>query len=222
MQKPGSSVSSKYTDSLTAAEIDFKAPDTLYIINEDRFKYPETAQLAAYNKTFDLMDAVNDSWIAAKEPIVKALDNITPTLETLNEFQDSTLISKYHAYNQVFQEKANMKSFEEAYDLMAKKDTSMSDEKREHELKKVTKKWKDKAAELMAMEESMIEQNAKWAYAAFSFNSALESHKRQVGPIRGLATYAKIFAQIALISFMFAILAFIVSPIMKKWMQGIK
>ena len=52
----------------------------------------------------------------------------------------------------------------------------------------------------MAMEESMIEQNAKWANAAFSFNSALESHKRQVGPIRGLATYAKIFAQIALIS----------------------
>ena len=213
---------SKYTDSLTAAEIDFKAPDTLYIINEDRFKYPEMAQLAAYNKTFDLMDSVNDSWIAAKGPIVEASNKITPTLETLNEFQDSTLISKYHAYNQVFQEKANMKSFEEAYDLMAKKDTSMSDEKREHELKKVTKKWKDKAAELIAMEESMIEQNAKWAYAAFSFNSALESHKRQVGPIRGLATYAKIFAQIALISFMFAILAFIVSPIMKKWMQGIK
>ncbi len=68
----------------------------------------------------------------------------------------------------------------------------------------------------------MIKENPEWAKAAFQFNSALENHKRQVAPIRGLATYAKIFAQIALISFMFAILAFIVSPIMKKWMQGIK
>ncbi len=213
---------SNYTDSLTAAKIAFKAPDTLYIINKDRFKYPETAQLVTYNNTFDLMDAVNESWVAAKGPIVKALDKITPTLATLNEFQDSTLISKYHAYNRKFQEKSNMRSFEEAYDLMAKKDTSMSEEKREHELKKVTKKWKDKAGLLIAMETNMLADNAKWANAAFSFNSALESHKRQVAPIRGLATYAKIFAQIALISFMFAILAFIVSPLMRKWMQGIK
>jgi dipeptide/tripeptide permease len=83
-------------------------------------------------------------------------------------------------------------------------------------------KWKSKADKLIAMETKMLSENPEWANAAFSFNSALESHKRQVAPIRGLATYAKIFAQIALISFMFAILAFIVSPVMKRWMQGIK
>jgi hypothetical protein len=153
---------------------------------------------------------------------VEASNKLTPTLITLNSFENRKLILGYHRYNQVFQEKSNMRSFEEAYDLMAKKDTSMSEEKREHELKKVTKKWKDKAVLLIDMETNMLADNPEWANAAFSFNSALESHKRQVGPIRGLATYAKIFAQIALISFMFAILAFLVSPIMKRWMQGIK
>ena len=213
---------SKYTDSLTSAEIAFKATDTLYTANNNRFKYPETAQLAAYNKTFDLMDSVNESWIAAKGQIVEASNKITPTLVTLNSFEDITLIAKYHAYNQVFQEKANMPSFEEAYDLLSEKDTMLTGEKRKHELQKVTQKWKSKAEELIALETAMIKENPEWAEAAFQFNSALENHKRQVAPIRGLATYAKIFAQIALISFMFAILAFIVSPVMKRWMQGIK
>ena len=185
-------------------------------------KYPETAQLDSYNNTFDLMDAVNESWIAAKGPIVEALDKITPALAILNNFGDRKLILKYHAYNQVFQEKANMSSFEEAYDLLTEKDTMLTVDERKHELEKITPKWKSKAQKLIALETSMMKENAEWAEAAFQFNSTLESHKRQVSPIRGLATYAKIFAQIALISFMFAILAFLVSPIMKRWMQGIK
>ena len=137
-------------------------------------------------------------------------------------FTERNLILDYHRYNQVFQEKANMPSFEEAYDLLSGKDTTLTVEERKHELEKITPKWKLKAEKLIALETSMVKENAEWAEAAFEFNSALENHKRQVAPIRGLATYAKIFAQIALISFMFAILAFIVSPIMRKWMQGIK
>jgi len=213
---------SKYTDSLSSAEITFKASDTLFTINEAKVKYPETAQLNSYNQTFNLMDSVNESWVAAKGPIVEASDKITPTLTTLNSFTERNLILDYHRYNQVFQEKANMPSFEEAYDLLSGKDTTLTVEERKHELEKITPKWKLKAEKLIALETSMVKENAEWAEAAFEFNSALENHKRQVAPIRGLATYAKIFAQIALISFMFAILAFIVSPIMRKWMQGIK
>jgi len=213
---------SKYTDSLTAAKIDFKLSDTIFSVNESRVKYPEASQLVTYNNTFDLMDAVNESWVAAKAPIVEASSKITPALNTLISFNDRELILGYHSYNQVFQEKVNMRSFEEAYDLMIGKDSTMTDKKREHELSKVTLKWKSKAEKLIAMETKMIAENPEWAHAAFDFNSALEDHRRQVAPIRGLATYAKIFAQIALISFMFAILAFLVSPIMKRWMQGIK
>ena len=67
------------------------------------------------------MDSVNESWIAAKGPIVEASDKITPTLTKLNSFAERNLILDYHRYNQVFQEKANMPSFEEAYDLLSGK-----------------------------------------------------------------------------------------------------
>ena len=67
----------------------------------------------------------------------------------------------------------------------------------------------------------MANTNSAWSSAVFDFSNKFEANKRLVSPVSGLAVYAKVFAQIALISFFFAVLAFILTPVIRNWMGDI-
>ena len=96
-----------------------------------------------------------------------------------------------------------------------------SQEDFEKKIKKVSPKWKINAENLISLENNMRNTDKAWAEAVFSFSNKFEANKRLVSPVSGLAVYAKVFAQIGLISFFFALLAFGLSPMIKNWMGDI-
>ena len=109
-----------------------------------------------------------------------------------------------------------------AYDNLKKQEAgTLTGEAFEKAMFDVTKVWKDKAAERLKAEKEIIAKNPAWADTVMKFQATLEENKQQAKPIFGLSLYSKIFSQIALISFIVALLTLLVSPIINRWMHGV-
>ena len=64
--------------------------------------------------------------------------------------------------------------------------------------------------------------NAAWADNAMGFADKYSEFKESVGKVKGLSNYVKVFAQITFFALAFAVIALLLSPILKRWMHGIK
>jgi len=191
--------------------------DTTFQLLEEKVTYPSEASLTEYMATLESMKSINAVWSSASDKIQNQGADLNSSLKSLEKWNSRDLKMAYVIYKKVFNEKSNRSSFEEAYDLLI----DPSQEDFEKKMKKVSPKWKSKAEDLIALENSMRAKNSEWAESVFRFTNKFETNKRLVSPISGLAVYAKVFSQIALISFFFALLAFLLTPIIKKWMGDV-
>jgi POT family proton-dependent oligopeptide transporter len=191
--------------------------DTIFTRLPEKIAYPKPESLTNYFSALGSMKNISDVWSQASDRITSEGKELTSSLSKLGSFDSPKLKSKYIKYKKVFLEKSNRSSFEEAYDLLV----DPSQEDFEKKIKKVSPKWKINAENLISLENNMRNTDKAWAEAVFSFSNKFEANKRLVSPVSGLAVYAKVFAQIGLISFFFALLAFGLSPMIKNWMGDI-
>lgn len=200
---------------------DALAADTMLTKNN---AYPSMATLDKYIGSINEMDNF-PSWKNAAAPVKAKAAELKNILGTLLSYPDSTyghLKADYHRYSNAYLETMKKASAVTAYDNLKKQEAgTLTGEAFDKAMFDVSKTWKDKAAERLKIEKEIIAKNPAWANTVMKFQATLEENKKQAKPIFGLSLYSKIFSQIALISFIVALLTLLISPIVNRWMHGI-
>ncbi len=207
-------------DQNKVGEFDFNIQNShKKLVNTENAGYPSLADFDGYVSNIGAMGAINPMWKSAGNTISEHAGKIKPLLIKLTGYAASDslgLTDLYKKYNAAHQEMLGQNSIGSAYEML-KDPTKMKTE----DFDKIGEEWRTKAAELIQIESSMESKNPEWAKTAMSFNNGIEENRQQIRPLVGLTTYTKIFAQIALISFIVAGITFLISPVIIKWMNGI-
>jgi len=187
--------------------------------------YPDLTSLDNYVKSIGDMDNF-PSWKKATEPVKSKAAELKPILTKLLSYPDSTyghLKPEYHKYTTAFLEVANnSKTAKAAYGFLKQKNAGeLTQDEYDKAVFKISNKWREKAANLIDIENDLKGKNAAWANTVMSFHNTLDANRQQAKPIFGLSLYSKVFSQIALISFIIALITLLISPIIKRWMHGI-
>lgn len=192
-------------------------------------KYPTHAEYEKYVSSLGLMEPVNDTWKANSKTLSENVKKVEPYIDSLRseKYQTSELLAEYKEYNKAFHEIYEVSDNKSAINLLAKK-KELSDEEFEKEHGRTWRKLELKnpeaiknAENFIAMQSKMREENPNWAENVISLKSGIRKNHSMVSSMLNLGTYTKVFALIGLISIFFAIVALVLSPIMKRWMHGI-
>ena len=195
------------------------------LLDTTQIGYATKEKLNSYLTTLSTMNSVNDQWAQNASQISADVALSSSLIDSLNTYTDTSLLSNYNTYLKMVVKKSNTESFANAYGLLKEKEKIKTENEiveNGKALDKISKKWTLAAEEMIGYENIMIEKNSTWANVVFNYTSAIDKNKLMVKPYPALATYSKVFAQIALLSFFIAIFAFVISPLLKYWMHGIK
>ncbi|MEM0995845.1 MAG: peptide MFS transporter [Bacteroidota bacterium] len=172
------------------------------------------------------MATVNDKWAEAAPGNVKLAEELKPMAaalsytDTLNPNRPKEYFFEF--YDQFFAFE-NSPTQKDAQKLLAMDEGAEKTEKLE--------KFGQVAAKAQAMEkvkvfnatkDKMVQYNAEWANNAFAFAKKYSAFKKSVGKVKGLSNYVKVFSQITFFALFFALIAMLLSPILKRMMHGIK
>ena len=205
----------------------FTHENTYYaLLDTSENNYPSQQSLENYISSLGEMGKVNEKWTSNAKFIESQALTISPIIDSLSVYKKEQLKEQYSVYLKMFVRKSTTESFEDAYDLLKDKGGINKDSEEaieiDKDLKKISRKWRLAAEEMITFENDMWQNNSGWASVIFEFTNSMNQNKQLVKPYPALAIYSKVFAQIALMSFFIALFAFVISPLLKYWMHGIK
>lgn len=192
-------------------------------VDPSKVDYPTNAELDQVVATVQTMSGVNEKWaVAAPDKVeqAKALKPIANAIrakvDTLDPNKPKGLFFSYYAGNFALNTSSTMK---EAYDFLAEGKQDKIDD-----MLKVASKVEavEKAKKFRALEAEMKSYDATWAESSMQFVDKFNGLKDSVGTVKGLSTYVKVFSQITFFAVLIALIAFLLSPFLKRMMHGIK
>jgi POT family proton-dependent oligopeptide transporter len=191
-------------------------------------EYPTTENFEKYKSVLNQMSAVSDKWTRNQAAIDSNLNDLEAKMLVLQAIENPSLKQEYQSYIKQFIQKSNTESFKKAYDLKLRQTELLenNDVKEtklvEKEMGKISQKWIVAAEALIQHENNLSTLHPEWSESVYQFTDAVSHSKSLIKPYPALATYSKVFAQIAFISFAIALLAFLLAPFLKKLMYGLE
>jgi len=198
------------------------------LLDTSETEYPKVENFEKYHSVLNEMANVSDKWTRNKTVIDSSLIDLEQRMIALQAIGTENLVLEYQTYIKQFVQKSNTESFKHAYDLKLKQAELLekNDVKAlkvlDKEMGKISQKWLVASEALIQYESTLSANYPEWSAAVYNFTSAANQSKALIKPYPALATYSKVFAQIAFISFAIALLAFPLAPILKKLMRGLE
>jgi hypothetical protein len=191
-------------------------------------QYPTVENFEQYRSVLKEMETVSNKWTRNKKAIDSSLLDLEQKMQALQAIGKENQVQEYQTYIKQFVIKSTTESFKHAYNLkleqveLLEKNNVKALKKLNKDMAKISQKWIVAAEALIQYESTLATNYPEWSAAVYDFTAAANKSKALIKPYSALATYSKVFAQIAFISFVIALLAFVLAPVLKKLMYGLE
>ncbi len=195
-------------------------------IDYTKLQLPKAGNMDQLITATQAMAGVNDKWAEAAPANIKMAEELKPMaaglafVDTLNPDKPKELFFEFYDKFFAFENSPTQQDAEailQLENLTERKEKLAAFERVASKAEALVK-----VEEFRAHKDEMRAYNSSWADNAFTFADKYSEFKKSVGKVKGLSNYVKVFSQITFFALAFFVLALLLSPLMRKWMHGIK